>query len=86
MDLIKGAAAEQERVLKAPAPSALLSQFSADGLEFTLVYWINDLQNGQGNLRSEVNLAILRALRAHGIAIAPSARSVPLPATAPPPI
>ncbi|MDH4479748.1 MAG: mechanosensitive ion channel [Rhodoferax sp.] len=86
IDLIKGAAAEQERVLKAPGPSALLSQFSADGLEFTLVYWINDLQNGQGNLRSEVNLAILRALRAHGIAIAPSARAVPLPATAHPPI
>ena len=58
MDLMKGAALAQARVLKDPGPSVQLAQFSADGLELTLVYWINDLQNGQGNLRSEVNLAI----------------------------
>ena len=69
IDLLKAAALAQARVLKDPAPSVQLSQFAADGLEFTLVYWINDLPNGQGNLRSDVNLAVLQALRDHGIAI-----------------
>ena len=67
MELLKNSALAQPRVLKDPGPSVHLSQFAADGLEFTLVYWINDLHNGQGNLRSDVNVAILGALRAHGI-------------------
>ena len=37
----------QERVLKDPAPNAFLSQFGADGLEFTVSYWIADPENGQ---------------------------------------
>jgi len=86
MNLLKDAALAQARVLKDPAPSVQLSQFSGDGLDFTLVYWINDPQNGQGNLRSEVNLAALQALRAHGVGLAPSARAVPVPASAHPPI
>jgi small-conductance mechanosensitive channel len=52
-----------------PAPNAALSAFGADGLEFTLGYWIADPENGQLNLRSDINLAILRALREHGIEI-----------------
>lgn len=59
----------QLRVLKDPAPNAALSAFGADGLEFTLGYWIADPENGQLNLRSEINLAILRSLREHGIEI-----------------
>ena len=79
MDLLKSAALAQARVLKDPAPSVQLSQFGAEGLEFTLVYWINDLHNGQGNLRSDVNLAVLQALREHRIVIA-----VPAPRASPP--
>lgn len=63
------AALAQERVLREPAPAAQLSAFGADGLEFTLVYWIKDLENGSGNLRSDVNVAVLKALRAHQIEI-----------------
>ena len=74
MGLLKNAALAQPRVLKDPAPSVQLSQFAADGLEFTLVYWINDLHNGQGNLRSDVNVAILSALRAHGVQMNAPAR------------
>src|SRR5690606_21477530 len=65
--LLADAARVQERVLQEPAPSAALSAFGADGLEFTLGYWIADPENGQLNLRSEVNMAILRSLREHGI-------------------
>jgi small-conductance mechanosensitive channel len=38
-------------------------------LEFTVSYWLADPDNGQANLRSDVNVAILAALRAHGIDI-----------------
>jgi len=67
--LLGDAANAQERVLKDPAPNAALSAFGADGLEFTLGYWIADPENGQLNLRSDINMAILRALREHGIEI-----------------
>jgi len=81
MGLLQQAAASQARVLAQPAPSAQLSQLAADGLEFTLVYWINDLQNGQGNLRSDVNLAVLQTLRAHGIEIASAPRGAAVVST-----
>lgn len=67
--LLIDAAAAQPRVLKDPAPSASLSAFGADGLEFTVGYWISDPENGQLGLRSDINLAILGALNAHGIEI-----------------
>lgn len=67
--LLCDAALAQERVLRDPPPSAQLSSFGADGLEFTLNYWIKDPEGGQGNLRSEVNIAVLAALRGHGIDI-----------------
>ena len=67
--LLVAAAVLQERVLKDPAPNAALSAFGADGVEFTLGYWIADPENGQLNLRSEVNIAILLSLREHGIEI-----------------
>ncbi|UXH80850.1 mechanosensitive ion channel [Roseateles amylovorans] len=57
------------RVLSEPAPSVALSNFAADGLELTIGFWISDPHNGQGGVRSEVNLAILRRLNALGIDI-----------------
>ncbi len=69
MRLLCAAAAAQPRVLQDPAPAAALSAFGADGLEFTLGFWLADPDNGQLNLRSDVNLAILRSLREHGIDI-----------------
>jgi small-conductance mechanosensitive channel len=67
--LLVEAALAQSRVLREPAPNAALSAFGADGLEFTLGYWIADPENGQLNLRSDINLAVLAALRTHGIEI-----------------
>ena len=67
--LLTQAALAQPRVLRDPEPTVQLSEFAPDGLEFTVVYWINDLQNGQGNLRSDVNMAILAALRQNSIDI-----------------
>ncbi len=67
--LLIEACASQERVLKDPAPNAFLSQFGADGLEFTVSYWIADPENGQLALRSTINMLILAALREHKIEI-----------------
>ena len=57
------------RVLQTPGPGVQLSGFGADGLDLTLVFWIGDLENGQGNVRSAVNLAVLQLLDAEGIEI-----------------
>lgn len=56
-------AASSDRVLKDPAPVAHLAQFAPDGLEFSLCFWISDPENGQLNVKSEVHIAILHALR-----------------------
>jgi small-conductance mechanosensitive channel len=68
-NLLLEAALAQPRVLKTPAPSVLLSNFGADGLEFVLGYWIKDLENGQGNLRSDINFAILKLFQQHNVEI-----------------
>ena len=67
--LLTEAAMSEARVLRDPAPNAALSAFGADGLEFTLGYWIADPENGQLNLRSLINIKILEALREHGVSI-----------------
>lgn len=72
-----------DRVLADPGPAARLNRFGADGLEFTVTYWIADPQNGQLNVRSDVNIAILRGLRAGGIEIPFPQRVVHLPTPLP---
>lgn len=67
--ILVDAALASDRVLKDPAPSARLARFGADGLEFSLLFWIDDPANGQLNVRSEINLRILHAFRAAGIDI-----------------
>ena len=67
--LLLQAALAQPRVLSEPGPIILLSNFGADGLEFHVGYWIADPEVGQGGLKSDINLAILAALRAHQIDI-----------------
>lgn len=69
MRLLTEAAIAQDRVLQDPAPGVNLTNFGADGLEFTVNYWMTDPENGQQNLRSRINLAVLKALRDHGIEI-----------------
>lgn len=67
--LLVEAARAQSRVLVEPEPAAHLSAFGADGLEFTVGYWVADPERGQLNLRSDINRAILTALREYGIDI-----------------
>ena len=84
--LLSEAAFASDRVLHEPAPSVALSAFGADGLEFTVGFWIADPENGTLALRSAINHAILRALRAHGIDIPFPQRVVHLRAPDPAPV
>jgi small-conductance mechanosensitive channel len=77
------------RVLSDPGPGVQLSAFASDGLELTFNFWIADPQNGQGNVRSDVNLALLRALSERGIEIPFPQRvyhALPAPGSAPAPL
>jgi small-conductance mechanosensitive channel len=69
ISLLLQACSSQERVLADPAPSVALSAFGADGLEFTVSYWFEDPASGLLNLKSDIHLAILKALKAHQIEI-----------------
>ena len=66
---LQAAMAGVARVIDDPAPAAQLSAFAADGMELTLQFWIRDPENGQGNVRSDVNLAVLAVLDAEHIQI-----------------
>ena len=67
--VLTAAALAQERVLKKPEPVAYLVNFAPDGLEFSLSFYVSDPINGQVNLKSAINIAILEGLRAAQIEI-----------------
>jgi small-conductance mechanosensitive channel len=69
MPRLEQAVREVPRVLADPGPGVQLSAFAADGLELTLNFWIADPENGQGNVRSAVNLALLARLDELGVQI-----------------
>lgn len=79
MQLLKQAALNQARVLLDPAPSVNLAAFGADGLEFKLGFWVADPENGSDNLKSLINLDILKSLRENKIEIPYPQRVVHLP-------
>ncbi len=62
--MLQGAVAAVPRVLDKPAPSVQMSAFTASSIELTVNFWIADPEAGQGNVKSEVNLAVLDVLRA----------------------
>ncbi|HEY1392339.1 MAG TPA: mechanosensitive ion channel domain-containing protein [Methylibium sp.] len=66
---LQAAATRVPRVMGDPGPSVHLTAFAPDGLELTVWFWIPDPENGQSNVRSAVNLAILETLNAEGIDI-----------------
>ena len=82
IDLIKAATLSVERVLKNPEPNAYLQMFADSSINIVVYFWIGDLSNGQANVTSEVNLAILRTLREHNIEIPFPQRVLHMPAQA----
>jgi small-conductance mechanosensitive channel len=52
--LMLQAAGENTRVLDTPAPAVWLKAFGTDAIEFEILVWIQDPEEGLGNLRSDV--------------------------------
>jgi small-conductance mechanosensitive channel len=66
---IEAAVREVSRVLSDPGPAVQLAEFAADGMNLNVLFWILDPENGQGSVRSDVNLAVLALLNAEGVTI-----------------
>lgn len=69
MALMIEAAREQSRVLAEPPPKVYLKNFGDNGIDMELGVWINDPEEGQLNLKSDLNLAIWRVFCREGIEI-----------------
>lgn len=69
MRLMVEAAAAQPRVLTDPGPKVFLTLFADSCINLELGFWIADPEEGRGNVTSDINIAIWRAFREHGIEI-----------------
>ncbi len=81
--IMKDAAAGHSRVLREPAPDAVIKQFAASGIDLELGVWIEDPQRGQANLRSDLYAAIWEAFQSHGIEIPYPQREIRIVGEAP---
>ncbi len=69
MLIMEQAAAASSRVLDHPEPAVRLMEFADSGIALELRVWLSDPQEGVGNVRSDINLAIWRGFREAGITI-----------------
>ena len=69
LEVLQDAAQGHMRVLAEPPPVARVMHFGDFGIELELRFWIADPQEGVNNVRSDVNRAIWRLFRQHGITI-----------------
>ncbi|MEO8314223.1 MAG: mechanosensitive ion channel domain-containing protein [Pseudomonadota bacterium] len=76
LQVLLEAATGCSRVLREPAPASRLMQFGDSGIELELRFWIADPQAGVNNVRSDVNRAIWRAFKQHGITIPVAQREI----------
>jgi len=69
LKLMLEAAYSHPRILKDPAPTALLTAFGDNGINLELMAWIEDPEHGKFNLNSDLNLALYKSFRANSIEI-----------------
>jgi small-conductance mechanosensitive channel len=69
MAILIEAAKASKRVLLDPIPAARMLDFGDNGILLELRIWINDPENGIGNVRTDVNLAIWKLFKEAGITI-----------------
>jgi small-conductance mechanosensitive channel len=67
--LMLEAAKEAARVLENPAPSVWLTAFGADAIEFDILVWLNDPEEGLGNLKSDVLKRVWRKFNDNGVQV-----------------
>ena len=82
LSLLSLAALQSERVLRDPPPHAFLSKVESAGLEFTLVSWVSDPEAGYLQTRSQINTAVVQALRQAGIELPKAPQQLVLQRTA----
>jgi len=76
LQVLVDAAYCSSRVLREPPPVSRLMHFSDHGIDLELRFWIADPEGGVNNVRSDVNRAIWREFRDHGITIPTAQREV----------
>ncbi len=69
LKLLVEATEDHPRILRDPAPVARLISFEPNGMALEVRFWIADPVNGVNNVRSDVNRAIWRIFRQHGVRI-----------------
>ena len=69
MAIMEKAVSANSRVLAYPEPAVRLMQFADSGIALELRVWLSDPQEGVGNVRSDINLAIWRGFKEAGITI-----------------
>jgi small-conductance mechanosensitive channel len=69
LKLLVEATENHPRILHDPAPVSRLISFEDNGMRLEIRFWIADPVNGVNNVRSDVNRAIWRIFRAHGVKI-----------------
>jgi small-conductance mechanosensitive channel len=69
LKLLVQAAENHPRILRDPPPVSRLISFEPNGMALEVRFWIADPVNGVNNVRSDVNRAIWRIFRAHGVTI-----------------
>jgi small-conductance mechanosensitive channel len=69
LKLLLEAAENHPRILHDPPPVSRLISFEDNGMRLEIRFWIADPVNGVNNVRSDVNRAIWRIFRAHGVTI-----------------
>jgi len=76
LQVLVDAASCSARVLHDPPPVSRLMHFSDHGIDLELRFWIADPEGGVNNVRSDVNRAIWRAFKEHGITIPTAQREI----------
>lgn len=83
MTIMRQAAENHPRVLKDPEPKTFLKAFGENGIDLEMSIWINDPEEGQLNLRSDINLEIWRQFQGADIEIPYPQRDVRIIGNAP---
>jgi len=69
LQLLVEATEDHPRILRDPPAVSRLISFEDNGMRLEIRFWIADPVNGVNNVRSDVNRAIWRIFRAHGVKI-----------------
>lgn len=78
MAIMEQAATANKRALQSPEPAVRLMEFADSGIALELRVWMTDPEEGVGNVRSDINLAIWHGFKEAGITIPYPQRDVHL--------